>query len=97
MPNPAVKPSIADGTAKGIRGRVGRRQNILQKGVFGKPKAPFFVKLPELHRREAATETCRGKRLRSDRRGGEIASFGRWRICEEITRGEFATKNLSRW
>jgi hypothetical protein len=43
MPNPAVKPSIADGTAKGIRGRVGRRQNILQKGVFGKPKAPFLL------------------------------------------------------
>ena len=35
--------SIADGTAKGIRGRVGRRQNILQKGVFGKPKAPFLL------------------------------------------------------
>ena len=63
--------SIADGTAKGIRGRVGRRQNILQKGVFGKPKAPFFVKLPELHRREAATETCRGKRWRSDCRIGQ--------------------------
>ena len=27
MPNPAVKPSFADGTTEGIRGRVGRRQN----------------------------------------------------------------------
>ena len=56
MPNPAVKPSIADGTTKGIRGRVGHRQNILKKGVSGFPEAPFFAKLPKGHRREVRQE-----------------------------------------
>ena len=31
MPNPAVKPSFADGTTEGIRGRVGRCQNYIKK------------------------------------------------------------------
>ena len=32
MPNPAVKLPIADGTAEGICGRVGRRRAFFQQG-----------------------------------------------------------------
>ena len=43
----------------------------ITKRSLRKTEGSFFVKLPELHRREAATETCRGKRWRSDCRIGQ--------------------------
>ena len=47
MPNPAVKPSSADGTAGGTRGRVGRCRKLFPSLIFcasGAPKkGPFFV------------------------------------------------------
>ncbi len=38
MPNPAVKPSSADGTAEAIRGRVGRCRKSLQTKHEGVPQ-----------------------------------------------------------
>ena len=49
MPNPAVKPSSADGTTGGTRGRVGRRQNSLHKRrgrPFGRPRRCLWDPLP---------------------------------------------------
>ena len=47
MPNPAVKPSSADGTAGGTRGRVGRCRKLFPSLIFcalGAPKRdPFFL------------------------------------------------------
>ena len=85
MPNPAVKPSIADGTTKGIRGRVGHRQNILKKGVSGFPEAPFFAKLPKGHRREVRQEHVAGS-------GGEA-------VVGAVKRSSNVVKQLSngRW
>ena len=69
MPNPAVKPSFADGTTEGIRGRVGRCQNYIKKKAPCIRTGLFSWEAAERAPARSATGTCRGKRLRSDRRG----------------------------
>ena len=47
MPNPAVKPSSADGTTEGIRGRVGRCQiYFTQQNRLGNPQGGFAMYAP---------------------------------------------------
>ena len=65
---------------------------ILQLGhIADDDDASTFAKLPENHRSEAATETCRGKRLRSNCKSGQTIV----KRCQTVVKRSLGRKESS--
>lgn len=79
MPNPAVKPSIADGTAEAIRGRAGRRRKSCLEPRVGSHLWTFPRLYFRLRDDYEGSRVCRRQphRRKGDSRRGDVRNVVR--------------------